>query len=82
MQKSLFTIFDEISGVYCNPFISINDDTATRDFKYACTQDVTSDLYRHKQDFHLIRIGDYDDETGEIKNDRTIICSGINLVRE
>lgn len=65
MLKKLYSVFDNVALVYSNPFTSINDGTAFRDFSHAC-QDPQSSLHKSPNEFSLYHLGDFDDSTGEV----------------
>jgi len=60
MLKPMFCVYDSKARVFANPFISVNNETAIRDFQRACT-DPQSDLMRFPSDYTLYKIGAYDD---------------------
>lgn len=82
MLKFIYTIFDEKSGIYSDPYTAVNQATAERDFSYACTQEVNSNLYRHKMDYHLLQLGEYDDSEGTFTTNRKLIISGSQLINK
>lgn len=62
MIKQLFVVFDNKACIYGNPFTSPHQEVALRDFGYAC-QDQNSELSKFPDDFSLLRLGEFDDET-------------------
>lgn len=80
MIKTIFTIFDEKSGVYSDPYTSINEETAIRDFTYACTQEESSNLNRFTIDFHLFQLANYDDQEGTFTINKKLLLSGSQLL--
>lgn len=60
MQKQLFSVYDSKAQVYGNPFTSINEQLAMRDFQQAC-RDTNSQLHHFPNDFALYLIGEFDD---------------------
>lgn len=65
MIKQFFAVLDSKAGIYGNPFISLNTETAIRDFTYATT-DPETQISRYPEDFALYLLGSFNDETGEI----------------
>lgn len=82
MIKIIYTIFDEKSGLYSDPYTAINIATAERDFTYACTKDTATHLYRHRMDMHLIKLAEYDDEQGVFTISRQLLISGSQLISQ
>lgn len=70
MIKNIYSVFDKKAQLFCAPFCSINDDTATRDFSYAAN-DPTSDIGRYSIDYSLYFLGVFDDEKGYISTEGT-----------
>lgn len=65
MKKQMFSVFDSKSGIYSQPFTSINLGTALRDFSAACN-DKGTELHKYPLDFSLMHIAEFDDDTGTI----------------
>lgn len=65
MIRSLYTVRDIKAQTFCNPFASLNDMTARRDFAHAAN-DKTHPLGQNPGDYSLALIGTFDDESGEI----------------
>jgi hypothetical protein len=63
MFKSVYTVFDNKSKVFAQPFFAINHGVALRDFAFAANH-TDNDIGRHPSDYSLFCIGDYDDSTG------------------
>jgi len=62
MIKFLFSVYDSKAAVYSNPFVSLNQAVALRDFNRAAT-DSNSDISRFPEDYTLVELGEFDDET-------------------
>ncbi|WNK13651.1 MAG: nonstructural protein [Microvirus sp.] len=75
MQKSIYTILDSKAGIFCNPFISINDQTALRDFLRACT-DPSVDFSYFPADYTLFHIGFFDEVLGTLMPNAALINLG------
>lgn len=81
MKVCVYSVRDLING-YGQPFTSSNDAAATRDFKLALSRK-DSLLYVSCEDFDLMRIGEFDDETGMLEPCApTIIAKGYVLAKE
>jgi len=65
MIRSLYSVRDLKAQTFCNPFASLNDATARRDFARA-VNDPNSQLCQNPEDFSLALVGTFDDESGEI----------------
>lgn len=76
MKKIICAIYDEKAGIFFNPYVSINIETATRDFVHAVTQESDSPLYRYPLDHHLYQLGHIDDCDGHIVPDKQLVISG------
>lgn len=64
MKYNVYSIRDAKTG-FLTPTIDINDDSAIRNFQHACTN-VDSLFFTHPADYSLIKIGEFDVETGSI----------------
>jgi len=62
MKKILYTIADSVSRTYWQPFAAHNDADAKRAMTNAVNQPGDNDLYLHPEDFHLYRVGFFNDE--------------------
>lgn len=67
MIRSLYSVRDVKAQTFCNPFASLNDQTARRDFAHAA-QDKTHGIGQNPEDYSLYLVGTFDDESGEIVN--------------
>lgn len=68
MIKNIYSVFDKKAQVFCSPFVSINDQTAMRDFAFAANNP-ESDINRYSIDYSLYYLGAFDDESGYISTD-------------
>lgn len=68
MNNGLYSVFDTKARVFLPPWISLNDDTARRDFAGAVNQH-GHQFNRYAADYILFRIGNYDDLTGITENE-------------
>lgn len=65
MEKFFFSVFDTKAKVFSNPFVSVNNATALRDFERVCN-DRNSDIFTFAEDYSLYQLGSFDDGTGLI----------------
>lgn len=65
MNKIICCVLDKTIGVHAHPFTSHNEGSAIRDFGHA-VKDPASVLSKSPEDFTLIYLGTFDDETGVI----------------
>ncbi len=80
MIMKIFTIKDKKS-TYGQLFTELNQLVALRNFNEVCN-DVNTMIYKHPEDYALYEIGEYDNETGEIKGYKTLkeIAQAISFV--
>lgn len=62
MKKSMCVVLDTVSGIFGNPFFTINKNTGIREFQHAA-RDPNSAMFRSPDDYQLFYIGEYDDTT-------------------
>lgn len=66
MKVGIYSVYDASSGKFAPPIFQHNDDVCKRTFVEACWQrDIP--LYMSAQDFQVMRIASFDDETGVIE---------------
>lgn len=63
MVKKVFTVYDEKSEAYLQPFFLDTIGQATRAIT-DCVNDVNHAFCRHSADYTLFLLGEYDDATG------------------
>ena len=76
----MYSLYDTQSGVYDRPFCQMQDNEAKRTFcDWVANKE--SVVGRHPEDFHLVRVGVFDDVNGKIggKEKETII-TGLEAV--
>lgn len=61
----LYTIYDEKAESYGNPFSALNDKVAIRIFEDA-SNDPSTQIHHHKEDFILYGLANYNEDTAEI----------------
>lgn len=62
MIKFLYSVYDSKARAYGNPFVSVRQELAVRDFTTA-VRDKDTNLSKYPEDFTLVEIGEFDDET-------------------
>ncbi|AXH77822.1 MAG: nonstructural protein [Microviridae sp.] len=62
MNKFLYSVYDSKAKAYSNPFTSVNQQIAIRDFTQA-VRDENSQLNKFPEDFTLVELAEFDDET-------------------
>lgn len=83
MSKKMYSVFDKKAQVYGTPFFTQNEALALRSFQRAAN-DSTIDLGLFPNDFTLVELGDFDEDTGKISvmpHNRPI-CSASELVNK
>ncbi|AXH75077.1 MAG: nonstructural protein [Microviridae sp.] len=76
MIKYLYSIYDNKAKAFSNPFTSVNDHTAVRDFQRAAT-DPNSDICRFPEDYTLFQIASFNDENAVLDYKSQIVNLGI-----
>lgn len=61
----IFTIYDNKSELYNNPFVQKTTGAAIRAFT-SLVEDEQTDIARHPSDYELFEIGEFDPESGQI----------------
>ena len=78
MIINIYAIKDAKADAFLNPFFKPNDAMAERDFANACA-DENSMFARNPEDFQIYHIGEFDDESAEVKPSLVkLIASGID----
>lgn len=78
MIKKIFTIYDEKSEAYLQPFFLDTIGQAKR----ACTDccnDVNHQFCKHPADYSLFQLGEFDDSTAEFKIQKKYLVNLIEL---
>ncbi|WGL31368.1 nonstructural protein [Dipodfec virus UOA04_Rod_986] len=71
MVYGLYSIFDKVAGMYGNPFVQLNDNTAIRYFKSQMNQ-----VQFEPTDFDLYKVGTFEPESGAVANTLEFIVHG------
>ena len=67
MKINIYAVKDTVVGAMMNPFYMHNDEQAKRSFKNACNNEA-NEFAKIKKDLQLFKLGNYDDETGNIES--------------
>jgi hypothetical protein len=82
MKLGLFSIFDSASGVYDGPFKARTDAEAIRAFS-GVVADAEHPVGRHPEDFTLVKVGSWNDGTGEVEDKGNLsLCTGLEMVAQ
>lgn len=83
MIRSLYSVRDIKAQTFCNPFASLNDGTARRDFAHAA-QDKSHGIGQNPEDYSLCIVGSFNDESGEIiaLQHPTFLCNASDFIKE
>lgn len=80
MKIGVYSMRDQLSG-FLTPSFELNDQIATRNFSYAIKKPDTL-LFASAKDFDLLKIGEFDTDTGELTPlSPTVVCQGLSLVK-
>lgn len=79
-MKLLFTVFDKKSGHYVVPFVSDSHGTAERDFRTAINNPDSGNLNKYPEDFALYYYGIFDETTGAVDVNLTLMAEATNFV--
>ena len=78
MKFHMFSIYDEKARSHLPPFVLPEEGMAIRTFS-DCINSIDHQFSKHPSDYTLIKIANYDDESGEVIQDRRTIGNGIEF---
>ena len=84
MNKKFYSLLDSKIGAFLNPFTATNDGEAIRLFT-TWVNDTTneSNISKYPADYSLFFIGEFDDSTGNFKQDaKREIVIGVSVLQE
>lgn len=82
MKLNAYCIFDSAAGAYMRPFFMLSDAQARRAFTDIAT-DANHEVGKHPEDYHLCRVGVFDDNEGKlIPENVEVLATGIKVVAE
>lgn len=67
MKIGVFSMKDEVSGLFAEPFFGTTDGVALRKFANTMEQPDVQNKFVRKQDIVLFRIASYDNESGRVE---------------
>jgi len=80
MIHKIYAVYDSKGEVYTPPFFDHAEGRALRTFADCCN-DEGHQFGKHPEDYTLFNLGQYDDSTGTITQDKiTSIATGITLL--
>ena len=65
MKRNLYSVYDNVSELYADPFTDANDGTAIRKIQDLFIQQADHIFVRHPDNFELQRVGEWDEQKGE-----------------
>ena len=65
MKTGIYSVLDTTAKIYSSPIMLLNDDVAVRIMKN-CVSNPEHNYGLNPEDYHLYRMGHFDDNTGEI----------------
>lgn len=74
MIKKVFTVYDEKSEAYLQPFFLDTVGQAIRAIT-DCVSDPNHQFCRHTSDYTLFQLGDFDDSTGQFTDEKKSLGS-------
>ncbi len=82
MKVQLYAVFDMASGTYEKPFFSTTDDLVRREFENVATAKDTP-IGKHPKDYSLWRLGNFDDNTGTVKDEANeCLCTALEIMSQ
>lgn len=78
MKVLMFSVFDRLAEAHLPPFVSQTNATAIRQFQNSVNEP-GHPFNAHAHDYDLYRIGEFDDGSGHITEDRVMLENGQNL---
>lgn len=81
MRTMMFSVFDVKSATYRTPLFMQREGMAIRAFA-DLVNEPDNLVAKHPEDFTLVHVGDFDDETAEIVSQKPrVICTAASLVK-
>ncbi len=75
----LITVFDSVSNTFGNPFPADSARDAIEGFRQAVNDENTK-LNKHPTDFSLVKLGNFDNRTGELTLEKEQIATALSLL--
>lgn len=84
MKRGLYSVFDHKAAAYNMPFVKPTPGTAERQF-LDWAQEEGSSIKAHPEDYTLMYLGEWDDQTGELfppKTGASPVCNALTLLAQ
>ena len=82
MVHKIFAVYDSKAQCYTPPYFQHQEAMAVRTFTDCC-QDPEHTFGKHPEDYTLFDLGQYDDSTGTITQDKIVsLFNGLHLTQE
>ena len=78
MKLKIYSIKDVKVG-FMQPFYQANNAIAIRSFTNAVNSEQTNNINQNLEDMELWLLGEFDDDTGEIKNEISHLCKAVDV---
>lgn len=75
MLKPMIAVFDKKTSLYDSPMLSRHTGESIREFE-RISKDPATKFGQHQGDFELHQIGTFDEETGTLNSQITVLHSG------
>lgn len=80
MTLKIYAIKDTKVG-FMQPFYQANNAVAIRSFTNAVNAEQTNNINQNIEDMELWHLGEFNDDTGEIKSEVTFLCKAVDVKR-
>lgn len=80
MQINIYTVYDAKARAFMTPFFMSNDAMAERAF-YDMMTDERQAWHKHKEDYALYLVGNYDDQNAQIESDVIQLMTGASIIQ-
>lgn len=82
MKHGMFCVLDVKAKAFIPPFVLPNNEMAVRAFA-DCVRDPAHMFAKHPEDYHLHRIGTFDDETGAVECGvaTEMVCTALQIAK-
>lgn len=83
MKLNLYSIYDRKMNIYLTPFPARGDVDAVRQVSasFADPNMANTPAGQHPADFDLVKIGTFDDESGDITNMHPLVMSNLEALK-
>lgn len=83
MKLNLYSIYDRKMNIYLTPFPARGDVDAKRQVSASFSDQgiASTPAGQHPEDFDLVKIGDFDDESGAISSAHPIVLANLEALK-